>query len=83
MPPPLHRRPSHPGADVGDFWASYYKFECQFGGPEQQAEVVRRCVAAEPHHGEHWQRVAKDPANAHQEPEAILKRVVADLDNEL
>ncbi|PSC71481.1 STABILIZED1-like [Micractinium conductrix] len=69
--------------DVGDFWASYFKFECQFGGPEQQEAVMKRFVAAEPRHGERWQRVAKDPANVHQKPEALLKRVVLDLDKDL
>eukprot|EP00191_Tetraselmis_sp_GSL018_P019287 CAMPEP_0177592198 /NCGR_PEP_ID=MMETSP0419_2-20121207/8425_1 /TAXON_ID=582737 /ORGANISM="Tetraselmis sp., Strain GSL018" /LENGTH=893 /DNA_ID=CAMNT_0019083035 /DNA_START=192 /DNA_END=2870 /DNA_ORIENTATION=- len=40
--------------DIGDFWAMYYKFEVQFGTPEQQQEVLNRCVSAEPHHGERW-----------------------------
>ena len=30
------------------------------GTPEQQEEVLRRCVAADPHHGDEWTRVAKD-----------------------
>lgn len=30
-----------PPSDIGDFWAAYYKFECQFGGPEQQARAGR------------------------------------------
>ena len=72
-PPPL-------AADVGDFWASYLKFETQFGGPELQEAVVKRFLAAEPRHGEHWQRVAKDPASAHQKPEVVLRKVMADLD---
>lgn len=69
--------------DVGDFWASYLKFETQFGSPEQQEGVVKRFLAAEPHHGERWQRVAKDAACAHQKSEVVLKRVVLDLDKEL
>eukprot|EP00887_Chlorella_sp_A99_P001425 scaffold8.g1425.t1 len=68
--------------DYGDFWAQYYKFECQHGTPDQQAEVLRRCVAAEPRHGERWQRVAKALANAHQGTEVLLKRTVIDLDRE-
>ena len=44
---------------------------------------MKRFVAAEPRHGERWQRVAKDPANVHQKPEALLKRVVLDLDKDL
>jgi hypothetical protein len=42
-----------------------------------------RCVAAEPHHGERWQRVAKNPANAHQSTEVLLKKVAVELDKEL
>lgn len=68
---------------MGDFWAAYFKFESQHGGPEQQEAVLQRFLAAEPHHGERWQRAAKDPAWAHQKPEAVLKRVVLDLDREL
>lgn len=68
--------------DVGDHWAHFYKFECQFGTPEQQAEVSSRCVAAEPHHGERWCRVAKDVKNAHLPVEVLLRRCVQDLDTQ-
>ena len=51
--------------------------------PPPQEAVLKRCLAAEPRYGERWQRVAKDPAFAHQKPEAILKRVAADLDKPL
>jgi pre-mRNA-processing factor 6 len=68
--------------DCGDFWALLYKFEAQHGTPETQAGVLERLKAAEPRHGERWQRVSKDPANAHAAIEAILKKVVADLDKE-
>lgn len=37
-------------------------------------------LAAEPRHGERWARVAKDPQNAHQPLEAILKQVAAEID---
>ena len=46
--------------DLGDAWANYYAFELQHGTEEQQKEVLRRCVAADPHHGDEWTRVAKD-----------------------
>ena len=39
--------------------------------------MAKRCAAAEPRHGERWQRVAKAPANAHLPLDAILKKVVA------
>ncbi|KXZ45962.1 hypothetical protein GPECTOR_49g546 [Gonium pectorale] len=66
--------------DLGDHWAHFYKFECQFGTQEQQAEVSSRCVAAEPHHGERWVRVAKDIKNAHQPTDVVLRRTVQDID---
>lgn len=68
--------------DVGDFWALLAKFEAQHGTPDTQAAVVERLKAAEPRHGERWQRVAKDPANAHLPIETILKKVVLDIDKE-
>ncbi|KAF6154521.1 hypothetical protein GIB67_028413 [Kingdonia uniflora] len=37
--------------DIGDFWALYYKFELQHGTEENQKDVLKRCVAAEPKHG--------------------------------
>ena len=43
---------------------------------------MRRFLAAEPRHGERWQRVAKDPAAAHAKPEVLLKRVAAELDKD-
>jgi pre-mRNA-processing factor 6 len=67
--------------DVGDFWAQLYKFECQHGTPEAAAEVLQKCIAADPHHGERWQRIAKLPANVHLSTEMVLKKVAADLDN--
>ena len=51
--------------------------------PPAQEAVVKRFLAAEPHHGERWQRAAKDPANAHLKPEVVLRKVVADLDMEV
>lgn len=68
--------------DIGDFWALLYKFECQYGTPEQQAEVLERCKKTDPRHGERWQRVSKNPENAHKPIDFILKKVVLDLDKE-
>lgn len=67
--------------DIGDFWAQLYKFETEFGSPESVADVMARCIAAEPHHGERWQKVSKDLSNAHSKTEAILKKVVVELDS--
>ncbi|KAJ7567210.1 hypothetical protein O6H91_02G136900 [Diphasiastrum complanatum] len=65
--------------DVGDFWALFYKFELQHGTEEQQQEVLKRCVVAEPRHGEHWTSISKAVENAHQPVEGILKKVVVAL----
>lgn len=56
------------GKDVGDIWASWWKFETAVGakgggqgqqGKERVDEVVRRCEEAEPKHGWHWAEVVK------------------------
>ena len=64
--------------DIGDFWAFLYTFELQTGTPEQQAHVVKRCTDADPHHGEIWCRILKDPANSRQPTESILKKAAAE-----
>ena len=46
---------------------------------EKREDVIAKCVISEPKHGEIWQGVAKDPANAHLGTEEILKLVVAKL----
>ena len=68
--------------DIGDFWALYFRFESQHGGSDMAAEVLKKCVAAEPRHGERWQRVAKNPKNAHAPVDKILKLVTIDVENE-
>jgi pre-mRNA-processing factor 6 len=44
--------------------------------------VLEEMKKAEPHHGDRWQRVSKDPANAHASLETILKKVIVDIDNQ-
>lgn len=68
--------------DIGDYWALYYKFELQHGNEDIQKDVLKRCVAAEPKHGEKWQAISKAVENAHQPTEAILKKVVIALGKE-
>lgn len=68
--------------DIGDFWALYYRFESQHGGSDMAAEVLKKCIAAEPRHGERWQRVAKNPKNAHADVDKILKLVAIDVETE-
>lgn len=66
-------------ADAGDAWASYFAFELQAGTPESQAAVERRCVAAEPAHGERWQAVAKRVENRGLSRAEVLRRVVVEM----
>ena len=74
--------------DVGDFWALLYNCEMQQKPPTAEAviakeqtvaDVMKQCVAAQPRHGERWQRVAKANQNAHAKTETLLKLVAADL----
>lgn len=63
-------------SDLGDTWAWYLKFLLQHGTEEKRADVVNKCVLSEPKHGEIWQSVSKDPANARSGTEEVLKKVV-------
>ncbi|GAO49931.1 hypothetical protein SAICODRAFT_97686 [Saitoella complicata NRRL Y-17804] len=67
-------------SDYGDGFAWWYKFELQHGTEEQRQAVITRCVAVEPHHGEVWQMVAKQPKNAGKSVEEILKLVAETLE---
>ena len=67
-------------ADYGDTWAWYYKFLIQHGTDVKREEVISKCVLSEPKHGEVWQSVAKDPANAGEGVEDILRIVVTKLE---
>ncbi|PGH19065.1 hypothetical protein AJ79_00099 [Helicocarpus griseus UAMH5409] len=60
-------------SDLGDVWAWYYKFLLQHGTDEKREDVISKCISSEPKHGEIWQSIAKDPANAHKSTEEILK----------
>ncbi|KHJ41259.1 tetratricopeptide repeat protein [Trichuris suis] len=65
--------------DLGDSWAYFYKFELLHGTPEQQDDVRRRCVQAEPRHGEAWCQVSKDIKNWKLNVEKILEKVAEGL----
>lgn len=67
-------------ADLGDTWGWYLKFLMQHGTDEKREDVIAKCVLSEPKHGEIWQAVAKDPANAYKGTEEILKMVVGLLE---
>lgn len=64
-------------ADLGDAWAAAYQFEVEHGGAEQQEAIVKRCVEADPHHGEKWIAVSKDERNVRFTCEQILKLVAS------
>ncbi|KKZ60054.1 hypothetical protein EMCG_05177 [[Emmonsia] crescens] len=66
--------------DLGDVWAWYYKFLLQHGTDEKREDVISKCISSEPKHGEIWQSIAKDPANAHKSTEEILKLTAARLE---
>jgi hypothetical protein len=40
--------------DIGDFWAQYYKFECQHGTKQQQEDLLTKAKSVESRHGEYW-----------------------------
>ncbi|KAI0071148.1 hypothetical protein K474DRAFT_1736070 [Panus rudis PR-1116 ss-1] len=61
--------------DLGDVWGWWLKFERQHGTKEYQEEVIKRCVAAEPHHGLTWQAVAKDLKNTGRITKELLELV--------
>ncbi|KPI39374.1 Pre-mRNA-splicing factor prp1 [Cyphellophora attinorum] len=65
--------------DIGDTWAWYLKFLIQHGTEEKRADVISKCVANEPKHGEVWQRVRKEPKNAGLGTEEVLQKVVQEL----
>lgn len=71
------RRALAKNGDIGDFWALLYIFELQNGTEEQQNEVIRDCVRANPKHGEIWPSIRKQKENRRKEIPEIL-RLVAD-----
>ncbi|KAM7536518.1 hypothetical protein Aperf_G00000083204 [Anoplocephala perfoliata] len=66
-------------SDLGDAWAYFYKFELLHGTEDQQKEVLTRCIAAEPRHGEAWCRVSKDVRNWRLRAADVLRMVAESL----
>ncbi len=66
--------------DIGDNWASYYKFELQIAGEQAAEAVAQRCAAADPRHGENWCAVRKRVENWHASVVDILKKVATQQD---
>lgn len=67
--------------DLGDSWAKYYAFELDVGTKEQQEDVKRRCVAAEPKHGEVWCKFVKDMKNRRKSVDEGLELVANQILN--
>ena len=66
--------------DIGDHWASYYKFELQTSGETAANAVAERCIKADPRHGENWCLTRKRVENWHDSTLEILKKVAAEQD---
>jgi pre-mRNA-processing factor 6 len=49
------------------------------GSQEKRADVISKCVLSEPKHGEVWQSIVKNPANAYKSTEEVLKLVADEL----
>ncbi|KAI0291955.1 PRP1 splicing factor, N-terminal-domain-containing protein [Russula brevipes] len=67
------------GPDLGDTWGWWLKFEQQHGIVAQQEDVVRRCLAVEPHHGVTWQSIAKDDKSRGRSMKDVLELVTTAL----
>eukprot|EP00823_Brevimastigomonas_motovehiculus_P003452 TRINITY_DN2105_c0_g1_i1.p1 TRINITY_DN2105_c0_g1~~TRINITY_DN2105_c0_g1_i1.p1 ORF type:complete len:949 (+),score=251.05 TRINITY_DN2105_c0_g1_i1:394-2847(+) len=65
--------------DLGDAWAYFYKFELEYGDKTSQEAVLKRCVEADPHHGELWVGVSKAIENSRLKTDAILKKAAASI----
>jgi pre-mRNA-processing factor 6 len=58
--------------NYGDAWIYYYKNEILFGDDEQVQEIVKKCEAANPHHGEIWVSFSKKVENWKSKTKDIL-----------
>jgi len=67
------------GTDVSTFSIKANSFQADDPIQEKREDVIAKCVASEPKHGEVWQRVRKDPKNAYLSTEEVLKKVVEEL----
>ena len=56
--------------------------QLKHGTADTAHKVSVACVAAEPHHGDTWQQVAKALPNAHQPVDVILRRVVTHMEKQ-
>lgn len=62
-------------SDYGDAWAYLYKLELEEGDEASQATVEKRCVNADPKHGELWCAVSKQDRKIVPKVGEVLKQV--------
>ncbi|KAJ3023170.1 Pre-mRNA-processing factor 6 [Thoreauomyces humboldtii] len=67
--------------DLGDAWAWWLRFETMHGDDAGRADLVTKCVAADPAHGERWQAARKDLKNVGKSTEEVLHLVASQLSN--
>ena len=67
------------GANEGDIWASFYKFELEQGNADSQNAVIKRCIEADPRNGEKWKLVRRATENHGLKTEQLLKKVAASM----
>lgn len=65
--------------DMGDAWGYYYASTLRLGTTEQQEDVLKRCLQADPAHGELWTSVSKKVENWRCDKPTVLKKVVAKI----
>eukprot|EP01133_Synstelium_polycarpum_P015320 gene15320-18149_t len=76
--------------DFGDAWAQYYAFLLKTGvasstssniNEQELKELLKKCLEAEPHHGEHWTKVSKAKGNSKLKSDQILIQFVFFAEN--
>lgn len=65
--------------DLGDAWVHFYKFELIHGSVENQEEVKKRCIAAEPKHGQFWCKYSKNVQHWQEKTEFFLLMAARDV----
>lgn len=66
--------------DFGDGWAFYYLFEVKHGSNKDEAEkILKRCMSADPKHGEKWTKVSKQTPNRRKKTSELVKLVSVTL----
>ncbi|KAJ1772746.1 U4/U6 x U5 tri-snRNP complex subunit Prp1 [Coemansia sp. RSA 1813] len=72
-------RATRTDSDYGDAWAWWLRFEFDQGSSEHVGNVEQLCIKADPHHGQMWPTVSKDPSNARLPTKDILHKVAQAL----